>query len=83
MRALKSANPGLLRRLQGSGKLDAHLAAVRQRAIRMHKQLEHGWKKLNPFNPRVYRNEKEHEKLASRAAEEMTLDAILPRERET
>jgi hypothetical protein len=83
LRALKSANPGLLRSLQGTGKLDAHVTSVRQRATRMHKQLEHGWKRLNPFNPRVHRSQREHDKLANHAAQEMVLDAILPRGKET
>jgi len=79
LRALKSANPSLLRKLKGSGKLDAHVAAVWQRASRMHKQLEHGWKKLNPYNPRLHHSEKDHDELATQAAEEMVLAAILPR----
>jgi hypothetical protein len=49
----------------------------------MHKQLEHGWKRLNPFNPRVHRSQREHDKLANHAAQEMVLDAILPRGKET
>jgi len=76
---LKSANPGLLKKLQGSGKLEAHLASVRQRATRLHKQLEHGWKRLNPYSTRVHRSQTDHEKLAAREVEQMVLDAILPR----
>jgi hypothetical protein len=78
LRALKSANPTLVRKLAGSGKLEAHLSAVRQRATRMHKQLEHGWKRLNPYNARVHRSETDHDKLAAREVEEMVLAAILP-----
>jgi hypothetical protein len=76
---LKTANPSLLKKLQGSGKLEAHLVAVRQRAARMHKQLEHGWKRLNPYSPRVHRSQTDHDKLAAREVEQMVLDAILPR----
>ena len=68
-----------MRKLAGSGKLEAHLSAVRQRASRMHKQLEHGWKRLNPYSPRLHRSETDHEKLAAREVEKLVLAAILPR----
>jgi hypothetical protein len=79
LRALKASNPTLVRQLERSGKLEPHLASVRKRAARMHAQLAKGWKKLNPYNPRVHRSVTEHEKLANQAAEEMVLDGILPR----
>jgi hypothetical protein len=79
LRALKAANPGLVQQLERTGKLESHLASVRKRAGRMHSQLVAGWKKLNPYNPRVHHSERDHDRLANQAAEEMVLDGILPK----
>ncbi len=79
LKALKAADPGLLSELEKSGKLDSHLSSVRRRAARMHSQLASGWKRLNPYDPSVHQSPKDYDLLATRAAEKLVLDGILPR----
>ncbi len=78
LRALREVDPTLITQLAHNGKLEKHLASVRKRAASMHVRLADGWKRQNPFDPKVHQTEQDHDQLANRKAEELVLRDILP-----